>query len=433
MRVLVVSESFSRDFSRAAWGTFQRMEMFIQAIKELAALDILFFVPSDVDCSRSTVSSLEKTLADRWCAAIRLFLCPRRESESHASKWELYGRGILNFSKQSNCLATSGPQQIRALENYLQNKPDMVFAHRFASMIPLLLTRKALPRICFDLDDIEHTALLRAINQEPNWRDKLLYYAGLPALCWGEYRAIRLASLTFVCSDLDRDYLRTWWRLPGVFTVPNAVHAVELQKVAAESTVLFLGALNYKPNAEAARFLLKEIWPRVYREMPGARLIIAGNNPENIQGLHERIPRVEFTGFVSDLRGLYARSRVVCAPILSGAGTRVKIIEAAMYGKPTVATRIGAEGLEFRDGHELLLRDDPRSFANACVELLANDSLCERLGLAAHEAAVRYYSRPKIEALIRAHIMAASDERLAPFPQPFDEVRSHQSNGQSDH
>ena len=133
-------------------------------------------------------------------------------------------------------------------------------------------------------------------------------------------------------------------------------------------------------------------------------------------------------GFVSDLRGLYARSRVVCAPILSGAGTRIKIIEAAMYGKPTVATRIGAEGLEFRDGHELLLRDDARSFANACVELLANDSLCERLGLATHEAAVRYYSRAKIEALIRTHIVAASDERLAPFPGPLDEARSAQSN-----
>jgi glycosyltransferase involved in cell wall biosynthesis len=278
------------------------------------------------------------------------------------------------------------------------------------------------------LDDIEHTALLRAINQESNWRDKLLYCAEVPALCWGEYRAIRLASLTFVCSDLDRDYLRTWWRRPGVVTVPNAVPAVELQKVAAEPTVLFLGAFNYKPNAEAARFLLKEIWPRIHREMPGARLIIAGKYPENIQGPHERIPGVEFTGFVTDLRGLYARSRVVCAPILSGAGTRIKIIEAAMYGKPTVATRIGAEGLEFRNGHELLLRDDARSFANACVELLANDSLCERLSLAAHEAAVRHYSRSKIEALIRTHIMAAQGERLAPFPGPFDEARSAQSN-----
>jgi glycosyltransferase involved in cell wall biosynthesis len=404
------------------------MEMFIQAIKELAALDILFFVPPDVDCSSSAVSSLEKTLADRWRAAIRLFLCPRRESEGHASKWELYGRGVLSFSKQPNYLATSGPQQINALENCLQNKPDMVFAQQLSSMIPLLLTRKVLPRICFDVNDIEHTALLRAINQEPNWRDKLVYYAGVPALCWGEYRAIRLASLTFVCSDLDRDYLRTWWRLPGVVTVPNAVYAVELQKVAAELTVLFLGTFGYKPNADAARFLLKDIWPRVYEEMPGARLIIAGKYPERIEGLHERIPGVEFTGFVTDLGGLYARSRVVCAPILSGAGTRVKIIEAAMYGKPTVATRIGAEGLEFRDGHELLLRDDPRSFANACVELLADDSLCERLGLAAHEAAVRYYGRSKIEALIRTHIMAVRDEGLAPFTRPFDETRSAQRN-----
>jgi len=428
MRVLFVSESFSRDFSTAAWGTFQRMEMFIQAIKELAALDILFFVPPDVDCSRSTVSSLEETLAERWRAAIRLFLCPRRETEGQGSKWELYGRGVLGVSRQWNYRATSGPQQINALENCLRNKPNMIFAHRFSSMIPLLLTRRPLPRVCFDLDDIEHTALLRATRQEPKWRDKLLYYATVPALCWGEYRAIRLASLTFVSSDLDRDYLRTRWRLPGVVTVPNAVHAVELQKVAAESTVLFLGTLNYKPNAEAARFLLHEIWPRVCRKVPGAKLIIAGKYPERIAGFYEGITGVEFSGFVSDLPRLYGRSRIVSAPILSGAGTRIKIIEAAMYGKPIVATRMGAEGLGFRDAHELLLRDDPGSFANACVELLANDSLCERLGSAAHEAAVRHYSRAKIEALIRTHIMAARGEQLVPFSGPFGEARSAQSN-----
>src|SRR5262249_29888877 len=129
---------------------------------------------------------------------------------------------------------------------------------------------------CFDLDDIEHTVLWWVTNQEPNWRDKLLCYVGLLVFCWGEYRVIRLLSLMFVSSDLDRDYLRTWWRLPGVVTVPNSVRVVELQKPSAESTMLFLGTFNYKLNAEAAHFLLKEIWPRVYREKLGVRLIIAG-------------------------------------------------------------------------------------------------------------------------------------------------------------
>ena len=69
--------------------------------------------------------------------------------------------------------------------------------------VPLLLTRRPLPPIFFDLDDIEHLAFLRGIDEEWAWHSKLLYLTRLPAL-WGERRAIQLAYRTFVCSELDR-------------------------------------------------------------------------------------------------------------------------------------------------------------------------------------------------------------------------------------
>ena len=138
--------------------------------------------------------------------------------------------------------------------------------------------------------------------------------------------------------------------------------------------------------------------------MPEARLIIAGASPEYIRGYHSRLPSVEFPGFVDDLDSLYRRSRVVCAPILSGGGTRVKIIEAAAHGKPIASTRLGAEGLDLRDGHELLLRDDPESFAQACLHLLKDSTLCERLGRTAFEAANRHYDRANIIRLIQKYL-----------------------------
>jgi glycosyltransferase involved in cell wall biosynthesis len=116
------------------------------------------------------------------------------------------------------------------------------------------------------------------------------------------------------------------------------------------------------------------------------------------------VPGVEFTGFVDDLEGLYQRSRVVCAPILAGGGTRIKIIEAAAYGKAVVATRVGAEGLNMRDGVELLLRDDPGSFADACLQLLNDAVLCERLGRAAYATVVRCYDRANIVSLIQGYL-----------------------------
>jgi glycosyltransferase involved in cell wall biosynthesis len=66
---------------------------------------------------------------------------------------------------------------------------------------------------------------------------------------------------------------------------------------------------------------------------------------------------------------------VVCTPILSGGGTRVKIIEAAAYGRPIVSTRIGAEGIEMQDGNGIFLQDDSKSFAEACIRLLNDHEL----------------------------------------------------------
>jgi glycosyltransferase involved in cell wall biosynthesis len=136
-------------------------------------------------------------------------------------------------------------------------------------------------------------------------------------------------------------------------------------------------------------------------------LIIAGLVPERIRGYHAGVPGVEFTGFVDDLEALYQRARVICAPILVGGGTRVKIIEAAAFGKAIVATRVGVEGLDMRDGVELLVRDDPDSFAEACLQLLDDAVLCERLGRAAYATVVRYYGRSEIVSLIQSYLQSA--------------------------
>jgi glycosyltransferase involved in cell wall biosynthesis len=134
------------------------------------------------------------------------------------------------------------------------------------------------------------------------------------------------------------------------------------------------------------------------------------------------MPGVEFTGFVDDLASLYRRSKVVCAPILSGAGTRVKIIEAAAFGKPIVATRIGAEGLHMEDGRELLVRDDPASFAQACIDLLQDSIHCERLAKMARQSAISHYNRAAIVRLIQNHFEEPDPASKQPVRIKVDEA-----------
>lgn len=140
--------------------------------------------------------------------------------------------------------------------------------------------------------------------------------------------------------------------------------------------------------------------------MPEARLLIAGPNPELIPEFALNPANVEFTGFVESLHSLYKRSRVACCPILAGGGTRIKIIEAAAYAKPIVATTIGAEGLDFVNGQEIFLRDNAAGFAEACVKLLRDEELGKKLGLAARIKVASLYDKNVIVQKIRCHLLA---------------------------
>jgi glycosyltransferase involved in cell wall biosynthesis len=108
--------------------------------------------------------------------------------------------------------------------------------------------------------------------------------------------------------------------------------------------------------------MLSLVWKQLRRQCEGP---IAGNKPERIPSFASHPPGVEFTGFVEDLGQLYQRVGIVCCSILSGGGTRLKILEAAAYGKAIVSTTVGAEGLELRDSIEIVIRAGVPAFARA--------------------------------------------------------------------
>ncbi|MEQ9620236.1 MAG: glycosyltransferase [Deltaproteobacteria bacterium] len=405
MRFLFISRHFPSDLRTSVHGVYKRMGMFIEAIKDFAGLDMLFYVPEDQSYSQSQISDLEESFSKHWEADIKLFLCSVSEfnDKTELSKWLSFGAGIINFHRQKGYFELSGQKQVQALEECLERKPDAIFAHRLSSMCPLLLTKKILPPIFFDLDDIEHIVLERYIGQQKKLHSKLLYLL-LPELRSGESNAVNLADETYVCSEKDRSYLMRKFRNSKIVTVPNAVKAPGLQDARPGQTLLFIGS-DYKPNIEAANFLVESIWPHVHREIPDAKLIIAGIARDKLNRDIAEAEGLEITGFVDDLDNVYRRSRIVTIPILVGGGTRYKIIEAASYGKPIVSTATGAEGIELSHETEIIIRDSPEEFAEACIQLLKDSTLCEKIGIKAREKAIRYYDRNNVIRLIRQHIL----------------------------
>jgi len=179
--------------------------------------------------------------------------------------------------------------------------------------------------------------------------------------------------------------------LPGnpreVMHCPNGWEPTEPLPPSDEPLAVFVALMGWKPNVDAAVWLGREVWPLVRQQMPEARLALVGREPSaEVRAL--AADDVEVTGTVPEIRPYLARARVALAPLLSGGGTRLKVLEALDAGRPLVSTTKGIEGLEDLIGDAAVVRDDARGFADAIVETLSDPGRAARIGALAH-AAVR--------------------------------------------
>jgi len=154
---------------------------------------------------------------------------------------------------------------------------------------------------------------------------------------------------------------------------------------------VFFGLLSYVPNIDGVAYFVENIWPRIAAANPQARFkVIGGSPPPSLLALGG--PRIEFTGFVPDLRPHLAAAAAVVVPLRFGGGTRLKIVEAMAMGKAMVSTTLGAEGIEAMPGRDLLIEDQPSSFADAVNRLLAKPTESARIGQSARQLAEERYS-----------------------------------------
>jgi len=155
--------------------------------------------------------------------------------------------------------------------------------------------------------------------------------------------------------------------------------------------VLFQGTLRYPPNAEGARFLVREVAPRLRALVPRVRIRLVGTTAPGLSGLDDP-PSVTLVGQVPDMSVELAVADLVVVPLRFGSGTRLKVLEAFAQKVPVVSTTLGAEGLGVGDGVHLLLADTPDGLAGACARLLGDEGLRGRLADAAHELFLRRYA-----------------------------------------
>jgi glycosyltransferase involved in cell wall biosynthesis len=402
---LVVSRFFPFD-SQRVHAVYQRLGTQVEALSKVVdRVDCLFLVPTDQEPSTDELKVHEERLRRLWSPAVSLRLSATIRADESVGRWKRLGQGIFDFHAQPIARPANTDAALAAVENALSNSPDIILAHRLSSMCVLMRLAHRLrgKRVFFDMDDIEHVSQFRRLLHHPGWPMERMMLLQTPRLLLGEIQAMRVATTTFVCSEEDRRYLARFVGSERVRTVPNSVRFSPLSaNDSSGPVVLFVGSMGYRPNAQAVEVLVRDVWPSIKARVPAARLVIVGSRAELTAVYPSRDPSVTFSGFVDDLDEYYRDARVICCPIYYGAGTRVKIIEAAAHSKAIVSTALGAEGLNFVDGKEIVLRDTPVDLSEACTRLLQNAAVAADLGRAAREKAhLTYDRRAVIDRLVR--------------------------------
>jgi glycosyltransferase involved in cell wall biosynthesis len=137
------------------------------------------------------------------------------------------------------------------------------------------------------------------------------------------------------------------------------------------------------PNVEAVLYFWNDILPIIRAQVPEVKFIIVGSRPlPEVLALADKDANTIVTGFVEDIEPSYKTSTVFVAPLLTGGGIVVKILDALASGTPVVTTSIGNEGIGATPGEHLLIADSAVQFAAKVVQLLQDRPLRERLASA---------------------------------------------------
>ena len=156
-----------------------------------------------------------------------------------------------------------------------------------------------------------------------------------------------------------------------------------------------LGSMNWIPNAEGVRWFLHHIWPEIHKNFPQATYYLAGREmPEWMKRL--QMPGVKVVGEVEDAREFLLAHGIMVVPLLSGSGIRVKIIEGMALGRAIVATSIGAEGIDYTSGENILIANLPCDFTEMLCWCLRDNGIRKKLGEKARELAETHYNEQQL-------------------------------------
>lgn len=241
---------------------------------------------------------------------------------------------------------------------------------------------KGRARIVLRAHNLEHQIWKLMSKQESNPLKRFYFKTLARRIKELEKKILSEIDLLIPISEVDRMEFDELGHALPVMVIPTGIDISHYPVNIEENRILlfFIGALDWGPNQEGLDWFFKEVWPEIRLKYPGLTLNLAGRNPAYYFDSRTLPDNVRLEGEVENAIEFFHHHTVMIVPLLTGSGIRIKILEAMAMGKTVISTRIGAGGLEARDGEHLFLADTPADYIRILENLQTQEDQLQFIG-----------------------------------------------------
>jgi glycosyltransferase involved in cell wall biosynthesis len=196
-------------------------------------------------------------------------------------------------------------------------------------------------------------------------------------------------------SSEDEKVLKKLCKSDNFAVIPNGVdieYFKPLEGPIVPNRLIWVGGMSGPYNSDAVDYFLDEILPLIRAKKPEVEVDFVGGYPtKKLKQQELKNSHIKLHGFVDDTRPLVQKAAVFIAPIRSGSGTKIKVLNAMSLAKPVVTTSVGAEGISVEADKNIIIADDPKVFAEKTIYLLNNQHIANEMGMAGRKIIEKYY------------------------------------------
>jgi sugar transferase (PEP-CTERM/EpsH1 system associated) len=264
-----------------------------------------------------------------------------------------------------------------------------------SSIAPYTLNIQNIPKI-MDFIDVDSEKWLDYAKK--SWFiKKWIYSREAHCLRRFEVEIERACQASILVSSREVSIFKQFSPHAKIFAIGNGVEIQEFGKVISlngkNNSIVFVGVMNYMPNADAVKYFAQKIFPKILSKKPGTHFYIVGKNPtKDIKRLSDEIKNVHVTGFVDNVKEYLRNAKVAVIPLRIARGIQNKVLEAMATGVPVVATKAAMEGIDAQPGKEYLLADNEDDFALKTIKLLEDRDLNQKIAQNAYHLVKEKYT-----------------------------------------